>query len=114
MQLENFTGIILAVTVFITVAIGHEFVRKITYYYGTKPAPFVFIIGIGLFISSLYVNSYLLSAVIGVFAITVVWDGYEIYKQEERIRKGHAAENPNRPVIRINEDPITKNETIKV
>jgi hypothetical protein len=33
--------------------------------------------------------------------MTVLWDGIEIYRQEKRVIKGHAPENPKRPVKKI-------------
>ncbi len=98
MEINDYTGVILAATVFITVAIGHEFVRKFNYLYGTKPGKYVYFVGVGLFFWTLFIENQLLSAIIGVTAITIIWDGYEFYKQEDRIRKGEAPENPNRPV----------------
>jgi hypothetical protein len=30
--------------------------------------------------------------------MTTLWDSFELMRQEERIRRGHAPANPNRPV----------------
>ena len=101
MDLNNFTGIILAATVFITVAFGHVFVRKTNYFFGTKPAILVFAIGIAMFYYSTMVTSNLFSSVLGITAMTIIWDGIELFRQENRIRMGHAPENPNRPVTNL-------------
>lgn len=96
MELNNFTGIILAVVVFVTIGFGHVFVRKANYHYGTKLGIPLYIIGGIMLIYSLFVERDLFSAILGITAITIIWDGLEMYRQEKRIEKGHAPRNPNR------------------
>ena len=96
MNINDFTGIILAIIVFATIGFGHVFVRKVNYHFGTKPAPFLFIIGLTMMVYSMYVTSNLFSASLGITAITIIWDGIELYRQEKRVEKGHAPKNPNR------------------
>ncbi|MCE1255136.1 MAG: DUF4491 family protein [Anaerolineae bacterium] len=94
----QFSGLILAGLTFFTIGIGHVLVRKLNYDYGTRPAPVILVLG-ALFIGgSLFSQDNLLSAALGILGLTTLWDGYEFYRQEERIRKGHAPANPNRPV----------------
>ncbi len=99
--MEKFSGIIIAVVALAGIGFGHVFVRKFTYRYGIKFAPLVLVIGLGLMYLSLHYSD-LWSAIMGVFGITVVWDGVEIYRQEKRIKEGWAEANPKR----------LKNETI--
>jgi hypothetical protein len=47
---------------------------------------------------SLWVSNDLASAVLSVVGLTTLWDGFELYRQEERVRRGHAPANPDRPV----------------
>ncbi|HBS12268.1 MAG TPA: hypothetical protein DEO36_06975 [Flavobacteriaceae bacterium] len=98
MELNNYVGPILAVTVFVTIGIGHVAVRYLNYHLGTKPGIPLFIIGFSLLIYTMYVPSDLWSSVVGIIGMTTVWDGIEMYRQEKRIINGHAPENPKRPV----------------
>lgn len=98
MDLSNFSGIILSLVVFVTIGFGHVMVRKVNYITGTKLAPLMYLIGAGMIVWSLFVSNDILSASIGITAMTVLFDGYELHRQEERIRNGSAPENPNRPV----------------
>ena len=100
MELNNYVGPILMLVVFITIGIGHISVRYLNYHYGTKPGIPLLALGFGLLAYTLYIPSDLWSSVVGIIGMTVVWDGVEIFKQEKRIIKGHAPENPKRPVKR--------------
>lgn len=73
-------------------------VRKVNYRYGTKPAPLVFVLGLVFFVLSLLVASNLASAALGILGMSTVWEGIGLYRQENRIRRGHASANPDRPV----------------
>jgi len=97
MSLE-WAGMILGATAVATIGIGHVLVRKLNYHFGTKPAPLAFLIRLLAFITSLFVEQNTLSGLLGIVGITTCWDGYELIRQEERVRKGIAPANPNRPV----------------
>ena len=71
-------------------------VRKLNYDYGTKLAPLVYFIGVVILVSSIFVGSNLYSALLGITAMTIIFDGYELYRQEERVKKGIAPENVSR------------------
>ena len=94
----QWAGPVLAVVTFATIGFGHMMVRKVNYLYGTKPAPYVLGLGLLFLFISLRATSDLASAVLGIVAVTTLWDAFELYRQEERIRRGHAPANPNRPV----------------
>ncbi len=94
----QWAGVVLAVITFSTIGIGHVAVRKVNYLYGTKPSPYVFATGLIVLYASLITDNNLLSASLGIISITLLWDAYELIRQEERIRRGHAPENPKRPV----------------
>jgi hypothetical protein len=98
-MMTNYYGIIISVVTFSAIGLGHVFVRKVNYFFGVKPAPVVFLAGFGLLYLSLFAGN-LDSAVLGIFGMTVIWDGIELYRQENRIRRGYAQENPKRPVVR--------------
>jgi Domain of unknown function (DUF4491) len=89
----QWAGLVLAALIFGTIGLGHVAVRKLNYRYGTKPAPFFLVLGL-----SLLVTSNLASAALGIVRMTTLWDAVEFVRQEERIRRGHAPANPDRPV----------------
>ena len=94
----QWAGLVLAVLTFGTIGLGHVAVRKLNYRYGTKPAPVFLVLGLGFLVLSLPVTSNLASAALGIVGMTTLWDAVEFIRQEERIRRGHAPANPNRPV----------------
>jgi hypothetical protein len=94
----QWAGLALAVTTVATIGIGHVLVRKLNYHLGTKPAPVAFLLGAAAMGASLLVSSQLTSALLGIIGITTFWDGIELIRQEERVRKGTAPRNPRREV----------------
>ncbi len=89
---------ILAAVTLGTIAFGHVAVRKLNFRYGTKPIPYVCILGLFFLLISLLLQSDLWSAVMGIVGVTTLWDALELIRQEERVRRGHAPANPDRPV----------------
>jgi hypothetical protein len=94
----QWAGLVLAALIFGTIGLGHVAVRKLNYRYGTKPAPFFLVLGLAFLGLSLLVTSNLASAALGIVRMTTLWDAVEFVRQEERIRRGHAPANPDRPV----------------
>lgn len=94
----QWAGPVLAVVTFAKIGIGHVAVRRLNYHYGTKPATYLITLGLALLAGSLFVSSNLLSAALGIIGITTLWDAYEMFRQEDRVRRGHAPANPERPV----------------
>jgi len=82
----QWAGVMLAVVTFAAIAAGHVLVRGLHARYGTRPALPLFIIGGLVLIGSLAARDNLLSGALGITAITVLWDGIEIYRQEKRMR----------------------------
>jgi hypothetical protein len=87
-------GPVLAVVTFLTIWWGHVLVRITHYYYGTKPGPVIFLGGLLLLLGSTQTGSDLLSASLGIVGLTLVWDAFELHRQELRVRQGHAPLNP--------------------
>jgi hypothetical protein len=79
--------LLLALVTFGTIAAGHVLVRRLHARYGTRPAPPLFLIGGLVLAGSLGASSDLLSGVLGITAITILWDGVEIYRQEKRMKR---------------------------
>jgi hypothetical protein len=94
----QWAGLVLAVLTFGTIGLGHVAVRKLNYRYGTKPAPVFLVLGLGFLGLSLLAQGNLASAALGIVGMTTLWDAVEFIRQEERVRRGHAPANPNRPV----------------
>jgi hypothetical protein len=94
----QWAGLVLAALIFGTIGLGHVAVRKLNYRCGTKPAPFFLVLGLAFLGLSLLVTSNLASAALGIVRMTTLWDAVEFVRQEERIRRGHAPANPDRPV----------------
>jgi hypothetical protein len=97
-KLEYHIGAHIAWAVAALIGLGHVAVRKLSYRYGTKPAPFFLGLGLAFLGLSLLVTSNLASAALGIVRMTTLWDAVEFVRQEERIRRGHAPANPDRPV----------------
>lgn len=83
----QWAGVILAVVTFATIAAGHVLVRRLHARYSTRPALPLFVIGGLVLIGSLATKDNLLSGALGITAITILWDGIEIYRQEKRMKK---------------------------
>jgi hypothetical protein len=94
----QWAGPVLAACTLGTIAFGHVAVRRANYLFGTRPVPYVIVLGSLLLFLSLLATGDLPSAVLGIVGITTLWDAVELIRQEERIRRGHAPENPKRPV----------------
>jgi hypothetical protein len=94
----QWAGLVLAIVSFSTIGIGHVAVRWLNFHFGTKPAATLIFLGLVSLVTSLVASCNLVSAVFGIIGITTLWDSYELFRQEERIRRGHAPANPHRPV----------------
>jgi len=83
----RFAGLVLAIVTFGTIGIGHVLVRRLHARFGTRPAIVFFLVGVLVLGASLISFNDLLSAVLGITAITLVWDGVEILRQEGRMQR---------------------------
>jgi len=95
----NSLGLIAAATAFLTIWIGHVAVRKIEAKAHDIRPPMFIAIALGLiteYLSLISLNRSL-STALGILGITLLWDAFEIYRQEKRIKQGHAPANPNNP-----------------
>ena len=90
----QWAGPVLALVTFLTIWWGHVLVRVVHYYFGTRPAPLVFVLGLLLLFFSTRTEADLLSAIWGIVGLTLVWDAFELHRQELRVRQGHAPLNP--------------------
>jgi hypothetical protein len=95
----NFIGLAAALATFFGVWLGHVSVRKIERETVNlwKPALIAIALGTGFEIAALLTSSLTLSAMCGILGVTLLWDALEFYRQQKRIKHGHAPANPNNP-----------------
>ena len=95
----NLIGFASALAAFIGVWLGHVSVRKVERETVNLwiPALIALAMGVGFEIASLLTSSLPLSAMCGILGVTLLWDSFEFYRQQKRIKHGHAPANPNNP-----------------
>jgi hypothetical protein len=95
----NTLGLVAALTAFLSIWIGHVAVRKIEFISPTIWSPTIILVILGLITEycSLITDNLSLKTALGIFGITLLFDAFELTRQQKRIRKGHAPANPNNP-----------------
>ena len=96
----NLIGPAAALATFLGVWLGHVSVRKVERetVHLWKPTLLMIVLGIGMEIASFLTSNLTLSAMCGIFAVTLLWDAFEVsVRQPKRIKHGHAPANPNNP-----------------
>lgn len=95
----NMIGIAVALATFFGVWLGHVSVRKIERETVNLwiPSLAALTLGIGLGTASFLTSNLILSAVCGILGVTLLWDTFEFFRQQKRIKHGHAPANPNNP-----------------
>lgn len=84
----NFQGLIIGLSAFIIIGIFHPLVIKGEYYIGKKIWPVFLVVGLILIAVSMFIDSIIISAIVGVTGFSSLWSINEIIEQEERVRKG--------------------------
>lgn len=92
----NFTGIIIGSAVFLMIGIFHPIVIKAEYYWGTGCWPVFAIAGLAAIVGSLFVESVIVSVLLGAFAFSSFWSIHELFEQKKRVERGWFPRNPNR------------------
>jgi hypothetical protein len=95
----NWIGWTAALVTFIGIWFGHVAVRKIESISPTiwLPSIAALLLGCLFELGALLSENMHLSAALGIFGITLLWDALEFWRQEHRIKKGHAPANPANP-----------------
>ena len=95
----NTLGLISALTAFLSIWWGHVGVRKIEAISVKLWPPMIASIFLGLAceVAAVRTESLHMSAVYGIAGVVFLWDAFEFYRQEKRIKKGHAPANPDNP-----------------
>ncbi len=92
-------GFWMAVATFLGIWWGHVGVRRLERSV-TRVEPAAFALaaaGLGLNIYSLFAPSLTVAGVCSIIGITLLWDAYELFRQQKRVLKGHAPANPANP-----------------
>ena len=95
----NAIGLVAAATAFLSIWLGHVSVRKIESAAPALALPTAAFIGAGVLLEWLASRSTNLavSAGAGILGITLIWDAVELWRQQHRVRRGHAPANPVNP-----------------
>lgn len=95
----NWTGLAAALATFIGIWWGHVAVRKIeAKLVDIRPAMVVCVVlGLGMWTGAALTDLAPLAAALGILGMTLLWDAYEFYRQEKRVKIGHAPANPDNP-----------------
>jgi divalent metal cation (Fe/Co/Zn/Cd) transporter len=95
----QFAGVWMAVATFLGIWWGHVGVRWLEARSSRVEPPAVLLIlaGLGLNIFALFSASLTVAGVSSIIGITLLWDAFELFRQQKRVLKGHAPANPNNP-----------------
>ena len=92
----NLSGIIVGAAVFLSIGICHPAVIKMEYYWGRNSWWVWLVAGLGFSAASLFIQSGIISTIVGGFAFSCLWGIHEMFLQEKRVLKGWFPENPAR------------------
>ncbi len=92
----NYEGALIGLSAFIIIGVFHPVVIKGEYYLGARIWPVFLVVGLGGVAASFFIESTLVSAIIGVFGFSSLWTIHELFEQVERVKKGWFPANPNR------------------
>lgn len=81
---------------FLSIGICHPAVIKMEYYWGRNSWWVWLVAGLGFSAASLFIQSGILSTIVGGFAFSCLWGIHEMFLQEKRVLKGWFPENPAR------------------
>lgn len=95
----NLIGLVSGLSAFIGIWWGHVGVRKIESISPVLWVPISLSVVVGLVLEalSLLAQNIYLTAACGILGVTLFWDAFEFYRQERRVKSGHAPANPKNP-----------------
>lgn len=95
----NWTGLAAALATFLGIWWGHVAVRKIeAKLVDIRPAMAICLaLGLGLWLAAVLTDLMPLAAALGILGMTLLWDAFEFYRQEKRVKIGHAPANSANP-----------------
>ncbi len=95
----NFTGLVLGLFMLFAIGFGFFWVIKLEYHLGAHVWPVVLAVGVLLAAASLFVPSFWASALLGIFAGSVIWGSTELPDQARRVEQGLFPANPRRKKV---------------
>ena len=93
---NNLLGLVIGLGTFLIIGLFHPIVIKGEYYFGTRCWWVFLALGTAVIALSVFVESVLWSALLGVTGFSSLWSILEIFEQQERVRKGWFPRNPKR------------------
>jgi hypothetical protein len=95
----NTLGLTAAIVAFVSIWLGHVAVRKVEAEARDIRLPMFIAVALGLVTEygSLLTDNWSLKTAWGILGVTLLWDAFEIYRQQNRVKHGHAPANPNNP-----------------
>ena len=92
----NFEGVIIGIGAFLAIGLFHVAVVKAEYHFGTKTWPVFCLIGIASIVGSLFIDNVIIAALLCIFGFSSLWSIMELFKQEERVKKGWFPAKPSK------------------
>lgn len=92
----NIVGLVIGIVSFMCIGVFHPIVIKAEYHFGKRCWWFFMILGVASCVVSLFIENMLSSTLLAVFAFSCFWSIFELFEQEERVRKGWFPRNPRR------------------
>jgi hypothetical protein len=92
----NFTGLALGLFMLFAIGFGFLWVVKLEYYLGAQVWKGILALGLLICMASLFMPSFAVSAIVGIFGGSVVWGATELPGQKERVQRGLYPANPGR------------------
>lgn len=101
----NFTGLIIGVAAFLMIGMFHPIVIKAEYHFGTGCWWAFLLVGLAATAASLFIDHYIWSTLLGMFAFSCFWSILEVFEQQKRVEKGWFPANPKRKTNTISKTP---------
>ena len=95
----NLIGLTAGLSAFLGIWFGHVVVRKIDFFCPSVgfPAALAVLTGLMVEVVALFSSSVYVTTALGILGMTFLWDAVEFYRQDRRVRSGHAPANPGNP-----------------
>ena len=95
------------------IGLGYVWVIRLEYHVGACVAKAVAALGIAVVLASLFIPSFVLSAIVGIVGGTLVWGATELPRQEERVTRGLFPANPRKRVQMPAEAPAPSESEVE-
>ncbi len=89
-------GLIIGAAAFLSIAFGRYATIKAEYHFSKKFWVVFLIFGVAMLAVALFIDRFMVSAILAILGFTFLWGIGEIIEQEERVRKGWFPKNPRK------------------